>query len=528
VVAKPPQQHFYILIDKFMINKSTFLLLLGLVILFGSCKDSVTDNPLGNKAPTTKVFLNPDSTVSKQQSTLSLHWVGDDPDGLVLGYYFSWDGVNWTFTTKNDSTFTLKIGENDSSYVFRVSAVDDKGNGVYDTDVYQNGIHYGAEPFVDANGNGKYDAGETFYDIGLIDPNPARITLPITNTAPVLTWQTLSTLPNISFPVMSFGWNVTDLDGESTVDSIRIALNDTNQYISISGSIRNITLRATDFSTNSPKMDILVDGSPSNILSVKLPGLKLNDYNMFYVQAVDIAGATSGWVSSTQSKSHTWYVKKPSGKIVIVNDYAVTSDSSTARKFYDAIMDSLGLAGRYDVYDIKRDSIPFINATFYETLKLFKAALWYSDYNTPSLDLAQATVSKYLSAGGKLAFSMQFPATVDVSQLTGFLPIISDSSSYRAYVFSNTKVSATNNDSSYPDLTASATVYRIRGFYLQSVGAKPLYYFPNNELRGTIGFKNSDNSLFFIGMPLHLMNGVPGSVTTLLNKVFYTDFNLTK
>lgn len=527
-MARTPRQHFFILIDKFMINKSTFLLLLGLVILFGSCKDSVTDNPIGNKAPTTKVFLNPDSTVSKQQSTLDIHWTGDDPDGLILGYYFSWDGVNWSFTTSNDSTFTLKIGAVDSSYVFRVAAVDDKGNGVYDSDVYQNGIHYGAEPYIDANGNGKYDVGETFYDIGLIDPNPAKLKLPIANTAPVITWQTLSTLPDVSFPVMSFAWNVTDLDGESTVDSIRIALNDTNQYISIGGTIRNVTLRATDFSTISPKMDILVDGSTSSILSVKLPGLKLNDYNMLYVQAVDIAGATSSWLKSTQSKSNKWYVKKPSGKIVIVNDYTVTSDSSTARKFYDSIMDSLAMTGKYDVYDIKRDSIPFINATFFETLKLFSAALWYSDYNTPSLDLAQATAQKYLLAGGKLAFSMQFPATVNISQISGFLPILSDSSSYRSYIFKNVKVSASNYDTSYPDLTASATVYRIRAFYLQSVGVVPLYYFPNKEVAGTVGFKNSDNSLFFIGLPLHLMNTTPGSVTALLNKVFFTDFNLTK
>jgi hypothetical protein len=528
-VVAMPRQHFFIIIDKFMINKSTFLLLLGLVILFGSCKDSITDNPLGNKAPTTKVFLNPDSTVSKQQSTLDIHWTGDDPDGLVIGYFFSWDGTNWSFTTKNDSTFLLKIGAKDSSYVFRVAAADDKGNGVYDTDIYQNGIHYGPEPFVDANGNGKYDKGEFFYDIGLIDPHPATLTMPITNTAPVIGWQTLSTLPDYSFPVMSFGWNVTDLDGEATVDSIRIALNDTNQYISIGGSVRNITLRATDFSTNSPKMDILVDGSSSSVLSVKLPGLKLNDYNVLYVQAVDIAGATSKWINTTtQSPSTQWYVKKPSGKIVIIDDYAVTSDNTTAANFYNAIMDSLGMTGKYDVYDIKTQVPPYINATFFETLKLFKAVLWYSDYNTPSLDLAQATVQKYLLAGGKMAFSMQFPITVDANQVAGFLPVISDSTAYKTYIFKNVKVSASKNDSSYPDLTSSSTVNRVRAFYLQSVGTKPLYYFPNNELPGSMGFKSSDNSLFFIGLPLHLMNATPGSVTALLNKVFFTDFNLTK
>lgn len=513
-----------------MINKSTYLLLLGLVILFNSC-DHLTDNPLGNKAPSTKVFLNPDTTVSKQQSTLDIHWIGDDPDGLVLGYYFSWDGTHWAFTTKNDSTFTLRIGANDSSYVFHVAAVDDKGNGVYDSDVYQNGIHYGPEPFVDANGNGVYDAGETYYDIGLIDPNPATLKLPITNTAPVISWNVLSTVPTFSFPVMSFGWDVTDLDGEATVDSIRIALNDTNNFVSVNGKIRNITLRTKDFSGSTSAMEILVDGSTGNILQTKIPGLKFNDYNVLYVQAVDIAGASSKWINTTtQNTAGQWYVKKPSGKVLIINDYSVTSDSAAATKFYNSMMDSIGLAGQYDVYNIKRQVPPYINATFSETLKLFGAALWYSDYNSPSLDLAQATVQKYLLAGGKMAFSMQTSTTVDLTQMAGFLPVKTDSASFRAFVGANTIVTADSLDASYPQLKSTGTVYRVRTYYLQPAGTVPLYYFQDKAkgLPGLLGFKNTDNTLFFLGAPLHLMNGNPGSVKALLNKVFFTDFNLTK
>ena len=53
------------------------------------------------------------------------------------------------------------------------------------------------------------------------------------------------------------------------------------------------------------------------------------------------------------------------------------------------------------------------------------------------------------------------------------------------------------------------------------------YYFPNKELTRYIGFENSSKNIFFIGVPLHKMNGIPGSVVQLLNKVFFQDFNIT-
>ena len=173
--------------------------------------------PYGNQPPHTGIFLYPDSAISSQPSKINVHWWGDDPDGFVIGYYFSWDGKNWTFTQSNDSLFALKIGIADTNYVFLVSAADDGGNGVYDTDVFQNGIDYGPEPFIDKNNNGVWDQGESFTDIGLIDPNPASVDFPIKNSAPVVKWDQLTVLPDTSFPAMSFGWDATDIDGDETI-----------------------------------------------------------------------------------------------------------------------------------------------------------------------------------------------------------------------------------------------------------------------------------------------------------------------
>jgi len=180
---------------------------LGLFLSFVlvSCYEEIPNNPVRNKPPTTKIFLEPDSSISKQPSKINIHWTGDDPDGMILGFYFSFDGISWTFTTKNDSLFELKIGAVDTIYNFRVAAVDDDGNGKYDIQINQNNINFGPEPFTDLNNNSNWDNGEAYIDIGLIDPNPAILTLPIKNSAPVMSWNVLSSLPDTSLPAILGG-----------------------------------------------------------------------------------------------------------------------------------------------------------------------------------------------------------------------------------------------------------------------------------------------------------------------------------
>ena len=98
------------------------MLIVGL-FFFYACNEKLVDNPVANKAPITKVFLNPDSTVTQQQSTIKLYWSGDDPDGFIVGYYLSWDGINWSFTVENDSLFELQIGAVDTTFLFKQNAM---------------------------------------------------------------------------------------------------------------------------------------------------------------------------------------------------------------------------------------------------------------------------------------------------------------------------------------------------------------------------------------------------------------------
>ncbi|MCX6148955.1 MAG: hypothetical protein NTX22_00355 [Ignavibacteriales bacterium] len=508
-----------------------FTFLFVSTVFFFSCKEKVTDSVFGNKAPDTFISLFPDQDISKQQSKLRVRWWGDDPDGLIVGYYFTWDNVHWSFTKSNDSTFALQIGASDTNYTFKVASVDNSGNGVYDQEVNQNGINFGPEPFIDKNGNGTYDAGETFFDVGTIDPVPAQLKFPIKNSAPQITWSSLTVLPDTSFPVMTFGWDAEDIDGNETITRINVAVNDTNKSLSLPGSTRLILIRVKDFSNNDAQAEVLINGSESHVVAEKLTGIKLNGNNTIYIQAEDISGAKSKFISLPQEPKN-WYVKKPSGKMLVIDDYQTVDNSPS---FYRVMFDSLNngsLKSKYDVWDIFKNKVPYESVTFLETVKMFKYIFWYTD-NNPSLSLTSVSVRKFMDAGGKIAFSMIFPQTIEQQDLQNFLPIdsagTSNGKSFTNSLFPNTNVLVSEAILNYPPLKTNTTIFRVRTFYPIPSSAIPVYNVESTQitLNKTIGFRSLDKKLFFIGLPLSKTNAIQTNVKTLLEKVFFEDFGLT-
>jgi len=492
------------------------------IALIYSCSEDIVSEKLQNQPPETGIALYPDSVITPQPTRLRVNWWGDDPDGIVIGFYIKWNDDEWSFTLSNDSLFALKIGATDTTFNFFVSAADEEGNGIYDNTIFQNGINFGPEPFIDSNENGVRDEDELFYDIGLIDPSPAEFSFPLKNSAPTIQWNELSILPDTSFPVMSFGWIADDIDGEETILNINIALNDTTipaNIIRLDGSVRTITLRTTEFSSQNPLMEILIEGQENNINPEKLPGLLFDNLNNFYVQAEDISGAKSEFIKLPEEGN--WFVKKPVGSLLIVDDYA-TQDNTAG--FYLAMFDSLGLTGSYNIYDIINNEPPYKNVTFLETIKLFDYIFWYTD-NNPSIDLASFATQKYLSQGGKVAFSMQFPQFIDPLELQSFIPIVSDSIDARISLLPGTEIASDTTDTSYPNLSLTLNVFRVKSFYLNELAAKPIYYYPNGELKGFAGFTNIELTEFFIALPLDKCNGT-GNVKALLQKIFFDDFGL--
>jgi len=514
-----------------------YILTITAAVLTNGCYDELVNNPNPDNSPETFMFLYPDSSISGQTSRLTVSWWGDDPDGLIIGYYFKWIGIDsvWAFTTSRDSTFSLPIGTIDTTFDFQVSAVDNSGNGFYDEQVFQNQIDYGIEPYTDSNGNGSFDPNENFFDIGLIDPTPASTKFPIKNSNPEIFWSDLSFLPDTSFPVMTFGWAASDLDGESSIIDINIALNDTNNFVSLSGSTRLVTLRIIDYDALTPMMEILINGSELSINPVDLPGIKLNDDNKIYIQAEDISGAKSAFISLPDS-NNTWFVKKPTSEFLIVDNYEVSdlNNDIEVKNFYNDAFNQIEsglLIGKLNTLDIAGSRLPYENVTFPETIKLFNYVFWYSN-SKPRMDLLSLTTNKFIDGGGNIAMSLTFEDSTsvfhfDLPTVQGFLPIDSLGQDRPiGFVFSGTIFPSTP-DLSYPSLTISSTVSSSRTYYPNPITTQKVYDISASNLSGNIGFKTNDGNLFFIGIPLHQANGGDGNVIPLLEKIFIEEFGLT-
>jgi hypothetical protein len=518
-----------------------FISLLFISVLIISCSESITGSKLENLPPNTYIFLHPDSgkTISQQSSKLKVHWWGDDPDGFVIGYLISWDQKNYAFTPRNDSIFSLIIRGLDTSYIFSVAAIDNYGNKKYDASIIVNGINYGGEPFTDLNKNGKWDEGEPYIDFGAIDPTPAELLFPIKNSPPVINFQQNSQVPETTFTVASFAWNISDVDGDETIDKVFIALNDTTSFVELPASARFVTLRAkAPFTSLTVSADIFIGTTSGTPYSLKLPNLKLDANNTFYVKAKDIAGTFSKIIQMPDT-GKTWFVKKQKGNILIIDDYKVADNAAS---FYNATLDSINsgaFKNKYDVLDIKLGKtsttpgilLPkFINPTFTEMLKLFKVVFWYTD-NDPSLEIAQLTVRNYIESGGKILLSMVFPQTFDTRGLSDFLPIDSVSPLPINIIPMNTKINLTVDGAALGYLPLSidnstVPVARIRTFFPSTVGAKGLYTL---GLSGNpiIGFKDIDTRRVFIGLPLHRCNGGPSNVKEFFRIVLINEFGVT-
>ncbi|MBN2571448.1 MAG: hypothetical protein JXA68_04915 [Ignavibacteriales bacterium] len=513
------------------IRKFYLFILIPIIFLLANCSEDFDDAKIPNQAPNTFLFLKADTNISQQRSRLQVHWWGDDSDGLIIGYYFKWEGVSdvWSFTTRNDSIFSLPIGTKDTTYNFLVAAVDNEGNGIYDYNVVFNNINLGPEPFIDSDGNSVYTPGEKFWDLGLIDPTPANQIFPIKNTSPTIQWTKVTTLPATSFPVITVGWTTDDLDGIETITKINIALNDTNNSVALNGNVSLVTLRVKDVNAANPTMQVLINGNENSIFSQELSNLKLDDNNVIYVQAQDISGAKSEFIRIPDTNS-TWYVKKPKGNFLIIDDYP---SGTTQANFYKSVFDTINsdaLLNKYDIFDIENSPLPYSSITFYETMKLFDYIFWYSD-SKPTIDMLTANVQKYISQKGKIAFSMTFQRTTsdytfDISIAQSFLPI--DDFGETApldFMFPNALCVHSDTNDTYPELKTTVTIGFVRTFIPSALATKKVYELSSIQKTGNIAFMDNSKSLFFIGLPLHDCNG-NGTVGRLLKKVFFEEFNM--
>ncbi len=584
-----------------IIKVGIFLLLFG--SLFLSCTKEGPNNPKANLLPKTYLWIQTDTShqLSPTISRQIIRWWGEDPDGFVRGFLFAYfntdsvtagqipDTLGYSWVVKNDSLIAFPLYTARERFTVIVRAVDNS---------FRDAIEVGANirlkpfPYWDKNFNGLYDPEDIYLPgiEGASDPAGAKQIFPIKNTPPTVQFATdpldpLKTIqqPETTFTVATFSWIGRDLDGDRTLKSYRINLNnpnDSTMWFEFPAIHTMVTLEAprsrTDGATGVVNADVYIGIFPTMFKIGEVPGLRLDDTNKIYLQAKDLAGEYSPTVSLPDG-GRRWFVKKPKSNLLTISNYGA-GDYAAVVGFYRrafAAIDTLeGVNpprnfGNFDLIDIRRGATdrvvgelvpPILNPAFVRTLKLYEYVFWFTDYIpdtwTHMHAVAQFPLYLYNGSGGKVLYSTRFGYFLGDPRgaLVDFAPVDLVGS-----VLIDTRIPndwPVYPDSTYPDgyyptlrfnpaATSGAAhslfvrdIYkRADAKYILSIPPVPGRVPPTAYWTGkvNIGVIDEAKTFVFLSQPLHLMNGGekvwptrPGvagkGVPAFLKKVFIDEF----
>lgn len=575
--------------------KRLYYILLGISFLWlMSCSEDISDVPAGNQRPKTFLWLFPDSTVGTGVSRQRLHWWGEDPDGVVSGYLFSFgvftnrqttlpnpDTLRYSWVTKNDTLMAFPLDTLFRDYTVFVRAADNSFGGL----PAQSVVRMNPLPYWDKNDNGVFDGDDEqlLTLTGALDARGAIETFPVRNTRPTIVFaqdpndETLGLKqPDTTYTVATFAWKGSDADGDNTLSSYRIALNDTSDPASwITIPIRDtvVTLVVPRSRSDAAGAEVVADVYGGRFLGRHLvgsiPHLRLDALNVLYLQVKDVAGEFSAAITMPNATQH-WFVRRPRGRALLVADY-VNSDSTAASSNYRTALagvsggqfvevDQINIGRGLTANDKKIGKVgalvpPFIDPALISTFLLYDYVIWYTD-QYPSLGVAQLSLFTYTQNGGKLIFSTTFENSVDPrGALRDFAPIDSVSSVDLSPtrppapppVAGDTRLPAnfivvpdsSNQDAPYPQLALNASpgIHSVfmRPIYRRS-DARYIYHLQADTRNRYLGSPNVAvvdglRRNIFVGLPLHLLNntnpvfGNPNGLAAFFERCILQEFS---
>lgn len=429
------------------------------VLLFLSCEKENPVNPKANLPPKTFLWIQTDTSqnLSPVISRQVVRWWGEDPDGWVRGYLFTYfnadsfpsnqipDTISYTWNIKNDSLIAFPLLAAYYRFTVFVRAVD---NTFKDSLNAQAIVRLKPVPYWDKNLNGILDESDVLLNglSGAIDPVGAKQIFTIKNSPPKVEFSkgpdpldpiNLVTIqqPETTFTVATFSWVGSDFDGDHTLKAYRINLNtpnDSSAWFEFPSTNSMITLEVprtrSDDAIGVVEADVYAGIFPTMRKLGTVAGLKLDDTNKIYLQAKDIAGEYSPTVSLPEGKK-IWYVKKPKSQLLTVANYGAR-DFNTIMAFYQSAFAAIDTfpdvspsrnLGSFDILDIRRGTTeknvgvlvpPIINPAFVRTLMLYKFVFWFTDYIpdawTHVHSVAQFPLYLYRGAGGRVLYTTVF------------------------------------------------------------------------------------------------------------------------
>ncbi|MFT5142039.1 MAG: hypothetical protein ACI80V_002668 [Rhodothermales bacterium] len=368
-----------------------FLAVLAFGAFAAACDSGFSGEPFDPRSPDTELAVRDTSLVDnlvdgvRLISTVKVSWSGTDPDGFVSGFEVRFFGTTvpssgeWTFTTSNDSLVLLPIprGERIADVVFEVRSIDNEG---------------------------------------LRDPTPARTVFPIQNSPPSIRLSTFELPPDSTFPVISFAWVADDPEGVASLARIEISLNDSTNYVALEPDVDFVTLVGpTDLSQGNVVDAEVFTGRGFNRTSLTIPGLRLDDDNIFYIRSVDQTDTTS------VIERYPWYVKAQQGEVLFVNDYRKSTNPLMVSYHVGLLREYLPAGTAVDIWDLslpfttgsaggvpRSQSLPALaDPTLNQTFARFKYIYWLSTASTDrittnNLPFAAASMDAFFDGGGKL------------------------------------------------------------------------------------------------------------------------------
>jgi len=570
------------------------LMILPAALVAGlSCSERIADAPLEPGVPRTLLWLFPDGEIAVGVSRQTIHWWGEDPDGLVRGFLVSFSAVDvptttlpqpdtlrYTWVTTTDSLVLFPLDTLFRNFLVGARAVDDRFGGLPEKSV----VRLTPEPFWDKNDNGIRDGDDQLLaTLGpAMDPRGAALTFPVRNTRPTISFlagpldQTRPLRqPDTTYTAATFAFKGADFDGDNTLRSYRIALNDTAEGRWLTLSLRDtiVTLVVPRSRSDGAGAEVTADVYSGVFLGRRLlgqvEGLRLDALNTFYVQVEDVAGERSDALQMP-SGTDTWYVRRPQGRLLLVSDY-ISFDAQLALSTYLETLASVpggefqtvdrldvgrGLTAADKVLGTPGDLVPaWVDPALIHTFLLFDYVLWYTD-QYPSLAVAQLSLFTYIQNGGKVLFSTSFQTAADPrGALRDFAPIDSISS----VDLSPTRPPvppAVAGDSRIPaallvvpDSSDPAQIYPLLAFNatpaIHSIFMRPVYrradaryiYHLQADPRTPARYLGAPNiavvdgarTIIFFGVPLHLLNnrvaGNPQGLTALFELLLLEEFD---
>ena len=448
-----------------MLRYSVTAILVILAAVIYSCSDPITGK-VENLPPNTYLSLFPDSIIAPGSTLKKIQWWGDDPDGFIKEYRFSFDSVNWSSTTKNDSTFVLHINGSDSTFRFYVAAVDNDG---------------------------------------LVDVTPATNLYPVQNSAPSVVFDAGTELPDTTYPVATFKWTGTDPDGNENIRYYQWSLNDTNNFRRIPGNTNVLTL-------------------------YKDSGLVLNSNNILYLRAEDDAGALSKTVRMPDTSRHWYVREVKARILLIedmpLSEFG-TARSYFPVALDTVRYDVLDIKSNNGALIPKIINPMFIETLKLYSIVIWSANRGNVNSDNANFELAQNSLPYYLQSGRRLFFTTGLPNAETQVQgtLINFAPIDSISSCSIPFI---SGVNLINTDAAYPVLSTSGLIQRVRGIK-STIPTRIVYRLPLStpcQENTVVAIKDSDTNpkQLFMTLPVYLLNGNVNETKAFFRHLLFDEF----